>query len=82
MAHQSRTFAANIPGRRKVHWSPEASISRSNSACIFACGLGCWNNGCAVWYGVERKAIRLFTFPALRASIDAGRPVRFYSLVA
>jgi len=31
-AHQRSAFAANIPGRRNVRWSPEVSISRSISA--------------------------------------------------
>src|SRR5215469_8529167 len=40
-AHQLKAFAANIPGRRNVHWTPEVSIKRSICSNITRSGLGC-----------------------------------------
>ncbi len=73
-AHQDRAFAANIPGRRNVHWRPEVSISRSISACSAATGLGCWKKGCAVLCGDERNTMRRVCLTIRsRAGVTAAR---------
>jgi len=56
-AHQLRAFAANIPGRRNVHWSPEASINRS-IARHRSQRIGLLEEGCAVLIGAERNTMR------------------------
>ena len=56
--HYCLAFAANIPGRRNVHWSPEASIRRSICKPSSLAGLGRWNKGCAVLSGAERNTMR------------------------
>ena len=66
----SQHFAANIPGRRRVHWIPEFSINRSICSTTTLSGLGCWKSGCGVLSGAERKTIR-FACLAIRSKAGA-----------
>jgi hypothetical protein len=69
-AHQRRAFAANIPDRRNVRWSPEVSINRSICSNIALTGFGCWKSGCAVLSGAERNTMRRACF-AIRSKAGA-----------